>query len=265
MPTPFPGMDPYLEQPELWPNVHSSLIVALRDDVAPRLRPRYYVAIEERTTRVAPEDVLFAVRPDVAVIGVNQANEAAAVYAPVGGMLTVQVPLPDEIRETYLEIRTAGENRVVTVLEILSPTNKRPGAGRRFYEEKRLALFGTRTHLVEIDLLRDGLPPSMAGCPPEVDYRILISRSSRRPHADLLIFSVREPIPAFALPLLPGDEEPTVELNRLLHALYDRAGFDLRVDYARPPDPPLNAEDAAWSDELLSAAGLRQASRIAVR
>jgi hypothetical protein len=257
MSTPFPGMDPYLEQHDLWPNVHSSLIVALRDDVAPRLRPRYYVAVEERTTRVAPEDVFFAVRPDVAVIGRSQVNEAAAVYAPVGGMLTVQVPLPDEIREIYLEIRTAGENRVVTVLEILSPTNKRPGAGRRLYEEKRLALFGTRTHLVEIDLLRDGPPMTMAGCPPEVAYRILISRAGQRPRADLLIFGVREPVPAFALPLLPGDDEPRVELNRLLHELYDRAGFDLRVDYTRPPEPPLNADDAAWSDELLRAAGLR--------
>lgn len=250
MPTPFPGMDPYLEQRELWPNVHSRLIVALADDLAPRLRPRYYVAVEERTTRSGPQEVTFALRPDVAVIGLDQLNEAAVSYR-TGGALTVQVPLPEEIRETYLEIHNVAEKRVVTVVELLSPTNKRSGEGRRAYLEKRLALFGTATHLVEIDLLRAGWPMPMEGCPPDVDYRILISRASCRPRADLLVFGVREPIPSFSLPLLPGDDEPLVELNRLLHDLYDRAGFDLALDYSQPPDPPLSGDDAAWAVELL--------------
>jgi hypothetical protein len=243
-------MDPYLEQRDWWPNVHSSRIGALRDDLAPRLRPRYYIAVEERRVRAGPEDVTFALRPAVAVIGLNQRNEATAVYR-TGGALTVQIPLPDELRETFLEIRSVADGRVVTVVEILSPTNKRPGEGRRVYEEKRLALFGTRTHLVEIDLLRAGLPMPMVGCPPNVDYRILISRASRRPRADLLAFSVREAIPSFTLPLLPGDDEPLVELNRLLHELYDRAGFDLRIDYTQSPDPPLYEDDAAWAATLL--------------
>lgn len=250
MSTPFPGMDPYLEQRDLWPNVHSSLIVALRDDLAPRLRPRYYVAVEERTTRVGPEDVAFTLRPDVAVIGLNRLNEVAPAYR-AGGALTVQIPLPDELRETFLEIRSVADGRVVTVVELLSPTNKRPGEGRRTYEEKRLALFGTRTHLVEIDLLRAWPPMPMGGCPPNADYRILISRANRRPRADLLVFGVREQIPSFALPLLPGDDEPVVELNRLLHELYERAGFDLRINYSQPPEPPLHEADADWAVGLI--------------
>ncbi len=250
MRTPFPGMDPYLEQRDLWPNIHSSLIVALRDDLAPRLRPRYYIAVEERTTRVGPEDITFTLRPDVAVIGLNRLNEATAVYQ-TGGALTVQVPLPDELRETFLEIRRVADSRVVTVVELLSPTNKRPGEGRRIYEEKRLMLFGTRTHLVEIDLLRAWLPMPMDGCPPDADYRILISRANRRPRADLLVFGVRDVIPSFTLPLLPGDDEPVVELNRLLHEVYDRAGFDLRINYSQAPEPPLRADDAAWAAGLI--------------
>ena len=139
------------------------------------------------------------------------------------------------------------------MIELLSSTNKRPGTGRRLYEKKRLAIFGSRTHLAEIDLLRAGEPMPMNGCPPDVAYRILISRAARRPRADLLVFGVREPIPAFQLPLLPGDDEPIVELNRLLHDLYDRAGSDLRLDYTPPPDSPLPAEDATWAAELLRA------------
>ena len=257
MPTPFPGMDPYLEHHTLWPNVHSSLIVALRDDLAPRLRPRYYVAVEERTILSGPDDVTFALRPDAAVIEPQPLHEAVAVYEAVTHRRTVLVPLPDEIRETYLEIRSVAEDRVVTVVELLSPTNKRPGESRRRYEEKRLAIVGSRTHLVEIDLLRAGEPLPMDGCPPDVAYRILISRAERRPQADLLVFGVREPIPPFALPLLRGDDEPTVELNRLLHDLYDRAGFDLRIDYSQPPDPPLPAEDVAWAEALLRASPAR--------
>ncbi len=257
MPTPFPGMDPYLEHHALWPNVHSSLIVALRDDLAPRLRPRYYIAVEERTLLSGPGDVTFTLRPDAAVIEPKPLHEAVAVYEAVTHRRTVLVPLPDEIRETYLEIRSVAEDRVVTVVELLSPTNKRPGESRRRYEEKRLAIFGSRTHLVEIDLLRAGEPLPMDGCPPDVAYRILVSRAERRPQADLLVFGVRDPIPAFALPLLRGNDEPTVELNRLLHDLYDRAGFDLRIDYGQPPDPPLPAEDAAWAEALLRASPAR--------
>ena len=100
----------------------------------------------------------------------------------------------------------------------------------------------TRTHLVEIDLLRSGEPMDMIGLTEHSDYRILVSRSQRRPDADLYIFDVSDPIPAIPLPLLPEDNEPSLNLNQLLHDLYDRAGFDLRIDYSVPPEPPLRQE-----------------------
>jgi len=256
-------MDPYLERPDFWTDVHNRLIVTLADTLAPRLRPRYYVSIEERTYLAGPKGLLFSGRPDVAVVG-----EPPPVYETVTtietvpvGVVTVELPLPDHVRENYLQVRFADTDKVVTVLEILSPTNKRPGEGRDLYERKRLILLGTLTHLVEIDLLRAGEPMTMWGDEREGHYRILISHASTDAKscvsmADLLTFGVRQPIPSFRLPLQRGDEEPVVDVGRLLHELYDRAGYDLRVDYRAEPYPPLEGDDATWADALLRQAGL---------
>lgn len=252
MPTPFPGMDPYLEERSLWPNVHSSLITALRDDLAPRLRPRYFVAVEERTYTDDTGGLTFAGRPDLAI---SQVHEAAVAYwvAPQShdaGVTVVELPVPDIVRETYLEVRDR-DDRVVTMLEILSPANKVPGRGRELYGLKRSRVLASMTNLVEIDLLRAGQPMEMHGDYPPSHYRILVSREATRPRADLHYFSVRDPIPDFSLPLQQDEDEPVVVLNQLLHDLYDRAGYDLRIDYSQAPHPPLDDEDAAWAADLL--------------
>ena len=258
MPTPFPGMDPYLEQPALWPDVHNRLIVALADDLAPRLRPRYVIAVEERTYSYEGGALTFAGRPDLTVTRLNEpAVRYQATPRPRGaGVAVVELPVRDLARETYLEIR-GRDDRVVTVLEILSPANKVPGEGRELYERKRRRVLGSLTNLVEIDLLRGGQPMAMSGDGQPAHYRILVSRGHARPWADLYYFGVRDPIPDFPLPLQAGEEEPPVALNALLHALYDRAGYDLRIDYRGEPEPPLDAEDASWAAALLREAGLR--------
>jgi hypothetical protein len=259
MRTPFPGMDPYLEHPGLWPDVHNALIARLRDDLAPRLRPRYFVALEQRTYLNEPEGLIFAGRPDAAVVW-PRLRESQPQYRDdtvIEGIVTVELPVPDEVRETYLEVRSVGDDRVITVLEILSPANKRTGQGRQIYEHKRLVTFGTSTSLVEIDLLRAGEPMLMWGDGRGAHYRILVSRASRRPRGDLLPFTVRQAIPAFCLPLQRGDEEPQVELNPLLHDLYQHVGYDLRLNYRTEAEPPLAGEDAVWADALLREAGLR--------
>ncbi|RRR73101.1 MAG: DUF4058 family protein [Candidatus Viridilinea halotolerans] len=257
MPTPFPGMDPYLEDARLWPNVHSSLIVALRDDLAPRLRPHYYVAVEERTVRLSPDDLSFSVRPDVAVVKSGVLRETTdAMLVPEPGVVIVEVPQLAELHETYLACYAVESNEVVTVLEILSPSNKL-GAGRRQYLQKRLSLLASSTHLVELDLLRSGEPLPTTGYVGQSAYRILVSRAYQRPQAELRPFGVRQPIPSFSLPLLYGTPEPSVELTPLLHALYDRAGYDLRIDYRQPPDPPLEPDDAQWAEGLLHGESLR--------
>jgi hypothetical protein len=258
MPIPFPGMDPYLEHPDLWPDVHNSLISALRDHLVPRLRPRYYVSVEQRTYRAGLTGLTFIGRPDATVVAESRpAYRAAPVAATPPRVVTVELPVPDTVRETYLEVRGVASGQVVTVLEILSPTNKLPGEGRNHYERKRMAVLDSLTHLVEIDLLRAGPAMPMFGDDRGAHYRILISREWQRPRADLLPFTVRQPIPDFPLPLQRGEEEPLVPLNALLHELYDRAGYDLRINYRLEPEPPLGEEDAAWADALLREQGLR--------
>jgi len=255
MPTPFPGMDPYLEHPALWPDVHNSLIAAIRDEMAARVAPRYYIGLEQRAFLVLPDDLVPVGRPDLAVISRHPARPRADPAQAEGGaaVLDVDVPVTEEIRETFLELREVATGRLVTVIEVLSPTNKLNARGRDEYEQKRQQIFDTRTNLVEIDLLRAGEPLPVIGEPVRSDYRILVSRGARRPRAKLYAFGLRQPIPAFPLPLLPGEPEPPVDLNAVLHALYDRARFDLRLDYARPPVPPLDEADAAWARGLLGA------------
>jgi Protein of unknown function (DUF4058) len=257
VPSPFPGMDPYLEHPTLWPGAHNGLIAALQLSLAPQLRPRYYVALEERLYITEPDQKVFVGRPDLAVVG-QSATETTLKPAPsVTSVLTVQVPLPDEVRETYLEVRETGTDYVLTVLEILSPTNKRPGRGRRLYEDKRMEVLASKTHLVEADLIRVGEPMPIIGNGRASDYRILVSRGDCRPNATMYAFGVRQPIPSFSLPLKPTDQEPTVDLGEILRDLYDRASYDLRLDYKGDPEPPLPSLEAIWADELLRQKGLR--------
>jgi hypothetical protein len=254
---PFPGMDPYLEHPTLWPGVHNGLIATLQLALAPQLRPRYYIALEERVYVTEPDQSVLVGRPDLAVIG-HQEPESTVQPAPsLPPVLTVRVPMPDEVRETYLEVRETGTDYVLTVLEVLSPTNKRPGRGRRIYEDKRLDILATKTHLVEIDLIRTGEPMPIIGNGNTSSYHILVSRGDHRPNAILYAFDIRHPIPTFPLPLKPDDHEPIVDIGELLHNLYDQASYDLRLDYTDAPEPSLPPADATWADQLLRQQGLR--------
>ena len=155
MPSPFPGMDPYLERRNVWPDVHSALIVATRDVLAPQVAPAYYVAIEERTYVVALDSAEFIGRPDVAIITAPREEQSGSAAetgtAVVSVPQTVVLPQFEEVHERYLEIRDAQTHAVVTAIEILSPSNKAPGEGRDASEEKRRQVLSTLTNLVEID------------------------------------------------------------------------------------------------------------------
>ncbi|NJM08055.1 DUF4058 family protein [Candidatus Gracilibacteria bacterium] len=258
MPTPFPGMDPYLEHPALWPDIHNSLIAALSDELAPQLRPRYYVAIKERIYTFEPGELVFVGRADNAIVQRFTPSETLAEAQPsdVSDRVIVEVAAADLLRETYVEVRTADTHDLVTVLEILSPTNKRSGEGHAQYLRKRNVILSSLTHLVEIDLVRAGETMPMQRWSGSSDYRTLVSRAEQRPRALLLPFNVRQPIPAFALPLYSGDNEPVVDLNRILHQLYERRSYDLRVNYRTDPEPPLAPGDAAWAAGLLHDADL---------
>jgi hypothetical protein len=261
MPSPFPGMNPYLENPELWPEVHSRLIIAIADAIAPQLRPKYRVAVEKRVYQITDTNSVLVGIPDVVVgrslTNSQQEQSPLALASPPAKPVTVSLPIPEEVRESYLEVREVGTGEVVTVIEVLSPKNKRPGEGRKAYETKRQQILGSSTHLVEIDLLRGGEPMPILGMQIPSHYRILMSRSSSRPQAELYPFDLSESIPTFVLPLRQGDAEPIIDLKILIDGVYDRAGFDLAIDYTQQPLPPLPEPDAAWANTLLQEQGLR--------
>ena len=265
MPTPFPGMDPYLERRGLWEEIHTDLISRIRQFLIPLLRPKYRVAIEQRTyLSLVPAKEQLAGKPDVMIT-----TKKPKVQHPAMSMLAVaepmeadpplvgELPMPEEVVERYLEIRDTATQQVITAIEILSPTNKEAQDGRQQYEKKRLTVLASATNLVEIDLLRAGKPFAMKVVGQTVakpsHYRIAISRSWQRPGADLYLFNVRQPIPSFLIPLRPGEQEPVLPLNRILHDLYDQGGYDLAIDYSQPADPPLSREDVAWAVQLLGA------------
>ena len=256
MKSPFPGMDPYLEHPAIWPDVHNSLITAIRDAVAPSVTPKYYVGLERRAFAVRPDDVAFIRRPDIALV--PRIPDLYAFLVPTSSSATatsvLEINLPmDEVEEqSYLEVREVKTGLLATILEVLSPVNKLHSDGRGQYEAKRDKILRSRTNLVEIDLLRAGTPlvttPGLA----TGGYRILVSRAKDRPKAKLYAFGVRVPIPTIPLPLLPEDGEPEIELNAILHGVYERARFDLRLDYDAPAIPPLDGPDTGWARGLIA-------------
>ncbi|MEG4446742.1 DUF4058 family protein [Microcoleus sp. AT9_B5] len=261
MANPFPGMNPYLESPELWRSVHNRLIVAIADWLTPQLLPKYLVDIEQRIYQISGEDALLIGIPDVTIQRTptprTESDSNVAVAAPPAKYLKVTIPLPLELKETYLQVVEIETKKVVTVIEVLSPTNKRPGKGREMYEIKRENVFNSRTHLVEIDLLRSYQPLPVFGNDIEASYRILVSQANQRPIADLYLFNLPDMIPAFPLPLRAGDAEPIVDLQALVNGVYDRAAYDFRIDYTAAPVPALSETDAAWADSLLRERELR--------
>ncbi len=261
MPSPFTGMNPYLEHPALWSKVHKRLIVAIADSLAPQLRPKYIVDIEERVYQTSGEDSLLVGIPDVAVQRSQSAKNSTisniAVVTPPTQAVTVTIPMPETVRESYLEVREVATREVVCAIEVLSPKNKRSREGRKAYEKKRQRVLGSLSHLVEIDLLRAGEPMPILSQGIQGNYRILVSREERRPQAELYVFNLQDVIPSFPLPLRSGDVEPVVDLQVLINEMYDRASYDLVIDYSKEPIPPLSEVNAAWADALLREKGLR--------
>ncbi|NJP11506.1 MAG: DUF4058 family protein [Leptolyngbyaceae cyanobacterium RU_5_1] len=251
MPSPLPGMNPYLENPELWSEFHSRMIVAIADALDDLLSRDYRVAVEKRVYLSQDDERLLIGIPDVAVVTSQPETTATAQAAiAIAEPLTVELPASEEVQERYLEIREGATGVVITTIELLSPKNKRSGEGRNAYLQKRQQILSSATHLVEIDLLRSGKPMPMLRAARSL-YRILSSRSEDRPKAQLYAFGLQQPIPAVPIPLRKGKPEPVLELQPLLHRVYDKARFELAIDYQHPLSPKLSNDDWAWLQSLL--------------
>ena len=261
MPSPFPGMDPYLEGP-LWTNVHTQLSVEIAGQLAPRLRPRYVPLTEKRfvlATAGAEDGVAIAaaavdIRPDVGVAHASGgpptpggAGAAAVAAVPPPVRMTTLMPVP--VPHITVEIRDVENRRLVTAIEVLSPTDKR--GGRREYLRKRRRLLLSTAHLMEIDLLRAGRRVPMREPLPDVPYFVFLSRAEERPVTDVWPIGLTGPLPNVPVPLLAGDADVELDLQQALTAVYDRFSYDMLIDYTRPPKFPLPPADGAWAREHL--------------
>jgi hypothetical protein len=248
-------MDPYLENPLIWRDVHTTLLVNARAQLEPQVRPSYVVLVEENVYVLGQDDPAYRklTIPDVAV-GRVRAPRASALRPLRGGVSTLPMVvemMPDEIevKERRLEIRTVPDSAVVTVIEILSPSNKVPGSeGQKAYVTKRDAVLHSGAHLIEIDLLRAGETfPSVTPLPPTA-YRIHVSRQSMRPRGEVWAFNVEDPLPVVPVPLDESVPDAALDLQAVLAQVYEQGGYGRRLDYsAPPPPPPLSPADARFA------------------
>ncbi|MDW8026783.1 MAG: DUF4058 family protein, partial [Armatimonadota bacterium] len=226
MPSPFPGMDPYLEAPAGWQEFHSRFINTMSDFLVPKVRPKYAVYIERYVYVAEILGEKLRIRPDVTIAETGR-EEIIAQPQTVSTAKTVLLPLPEleEVRHYFLEIRELETQKVVTVIEMLSPFNKQAGKGRDEYLSRRNEILLSDVHLVELDLLREGERLPMGKPLPSGHYYAIISRSYKRPIAEVYAWTIKQPLPTIPIPLKRGDEDVMLDLQKVLDAVYDRAGY----------------------------------------
>jgi hypothetical protein len=267
-------MDPYLEEPRRWPDVHQSLITYIRDALQPAVRPRYFARMGERVyimnppRAIAPD--IFLIKRPVPDVGGRRVREPMVSYSVPA--LEADVPLlidmpPVEYREPFVEV-VQGDGAVVTVIEVLSPANKTPGEGYRQYRRKQEQLLASPLHLVEIDLLAAGLPTllvaqsELVAVPPVPAHRYLISvrRGTEPDRFETYPVSLPNRLPRIRVPLTAPDPDVVLDIPMIFDQCYDNGGYADLIDYQQEPTAPLSPDETAWLNVLLQESGLRVAT-----
>ncbi|OJW19385.1 MAG: hypothetical protein BGO49_08630 [Planctomycetales bacterium 71-10] len=244
MPSPFPGMNPYLERDVAWHDFHERFLILGAGVIGAQIRPDFIARVDDHLLGRA--DLSVAKTPHRE----GPRPEGVAILdAPARVRLTQVEPT----QEAYLQIVDRASREVVTVVELLSPSNKRrSGPDRSQYLAKRAGVLGSRTNLVEIDLLRGGSPMPDEGRPDCV-YSVLVSRPDERPDAGFWPIGLADRLPTIPIPLRPSRPDASLDLQALLDRVYDEAGYEHDV-YDGPPQPPLSAAEAEWAAQFLPAA-----------
>ena len=254
-------MDPYLEPH--WLDVHSSLAISARDSLNEQLPEDLIASVEERIAIESGPEEEHVYGPDLRVFEpyartITIVEEPAVGVIPAPYRLIVQI---DPITERYVRITEAGTERLITVIEFLSPTNKR-GEGLQAFKAKRARLLESEVNFVEVDLIRAGdwlalLQPHQPLKETVSLYRVT-TRLPKEPEA-VYIYPIRlqDRLPATVVPLRQKDPEIRLDLQAHIQHAYVSGRYDRRIDYKKPCDPPLDPQDAAWVDQLLKAAGRR--------
>lgn len=262
MPSPFPGMDPYLEFGPRWPDLRQRLIAYMSEWLRPQLRPKYIARIDERI-ELRPQGRKFV--PDIMLVErPRQPPETQVAY----GSLVADQPqtiraLDEERLVPYIQVVNVLSGDVVTLIEVLSPANK-IDRGRDQYLEKQDEILNTPVNLVEIDLL--SRPTATYArffevlAPHDWRYIIAISRPQRRTSVEVYAIPLKDRLPRCRIPLLPEDSDAVLDLPAILARCYDMGDYDLLLDYGKPPPVSLSKAEEEWMEALLLEKGLRTAS-----
>ena len=263
MKSPFPGMDPYMER--RWGDVHHRLITYACDTLQAALPPELQAVMDLRLFVESEDGPYRAVVPVVRVVEHRPSAEARQSTAATD--LAVEDPLilrmvDEPARQAYLEIiDVASGNRVITVIEFLSPSNKVPGQGQDLYRRKQREVYAAGASLVEIDLVRSGqrvMFVQQAQIPPShrTTYQVVVRRGWRALEAEIYRAPLEKRLPVIHIPLRQTDKDVPLDLQALVDQCYQNGRYD-RTDYRAEPLPPLEGTDAGWADELLRSKGLR--------
>ncbi len=255
MPSPFPGMDPFIEA-RSWQDFHTGMIAEIRASLVPYLRPRYAVRIKERIylehetnerSRHIQPDLTIAQTSD---LGVERVRGSSAVAAEP---INITLPAPEEVKQRYLTIQDMETLNVVTIIEVLSPANKRRCSyDRAMYQSKCDEALRSETNLVEIDLLRGGERIAAEPSLESADYCAIVSRAGSWPKAIAYPWSLRQHMPSIPIPLASGDDDVPLDIQAAFTTAYDRAGYDYSINYSRAVEPQLSDTDAGWVAEILA-------------
>jgi hypothetical protein len=257
-------MDPYLEKPTRWPDVHHELISEIRAQLNREFGPRYHAEIQERVYISTGDDPgRLILVPDVQVSSQGTGRRPSLPTVDGGGAeiaepLVLETLINDEIRQPYLEIINLENRKVITVIEVLSPDNKYARAqGLKSFRQKRNAIMRSRSHWVEIDLLRGGVSLALRKHIRPHEYFVHVSPVQLRPQGRVWPIRLSQRLPVIPIPLQPGDDDHPLDLQAVLDSAYDRARYDRVTDYTMQPVPPLGKEWRGWADRLLREKGLR--------
>jgi len=248
-------MDPYLEDPDIWADFHTSLFGELKKDLNQILPPGYQAKIDRYIWIHEPEagERILLGKPDNFIVekGPTAQPPQVGIVATLAAPASIVLPAIRHEGNRYLKIIDRKRQRVVTVIEILSPCNKYAGIDRDAYLLKRSEYLATGVNLIEMDFLRGGPRlPWGEQPPPPATYYIMISRRWEFPHAGVWPISEREPLPSIPIPLEQTVAEPLVDMQACFTKVYAGGRYENEIDYTQPPSPALTEPDASWAAQL---------------
>ena len=271
MPSPFPGMNPYLESPLLWHDLHQRLIVRISEELQPRLIPRYFARVETRQyvdmsyRNIAPDVSLYAEARMPRVLKETAANYVVEMQSEASAPDERDMAVPwivplrkaqsddtdDPIEESFIQIFLRDTRELITAIEVISPGNKMPGDGRKKYVDKQREIMRSTANLVEIDLLSEGqrlTPAPLDAADRLAHYRYIVSvnRAEQREQYEMYPLALADPLPRFNIPLRKPDADVPLDLQHVFNHCYDNGGYAIEIDYRQMPATGLTSAERTW-------------------